>query len=190
MNTNSFLADSVPEIPISSATTLSDGTTTSYFTFTNIMIFLLVLSLLGFHVYAYLVKGTLTFVEFFQLTMSRLFGLFSQTASVTAEGAQEVVDVGLENIKKSVELSGDELKEEREGPTQKQNEDVDINPMTNKRETSDDYEANESTSKVGWCFIGEDRGFRSCAEVGSADKCMSGDIFPSKEICVNPSLRV
>ena len=44
-------------------------------------------------------------------------------------------------------------------------------------------------SKAGWCFIGEDRGFRSCAYVNSGDECMSGDIFPSNEICINPSLR-
>lgn len=47
----------------------------------------------------------------------------------------------------------------------------------------------KSSSKSGWCFIGEDRGFRSCSQLGSNDKCMSGDIFPSQEICVNPSLR-
>lgn len=44
-------------------------------------------------------------------------------------------------------------------------------------------------SKSGWCFIGEDRGFRSCAYVNSGDECMSGSIFPSNEICINPSLR-
>ena len=61
---------------------------------------------------------------------------------------------------------------------------------------SNDYEADESSSniqggvpKAGWCYIGEDRGFRSCAKVGVNDTCMSGDIFPSHEICVNPSLR-
>jgi hypothetical protein len=43
--------------------------------------------------------------------------------------------------------------------------------------------------KAGWCYIGEDRGFRSCAQVGVNDTCMSGEIFPTKEICVNPSLR-
>jgi hypothetical protein len=58
------------------------------------------------------------------------------------------------------------------------------------------YEADESTSKIqsggnksGWCYIGEDRGFRSCVQVGQQDSCMSGDIFPSQDICVNPSLR-
>jgi hypothetical protein len=184
MESNSFVNDAVPEMP--------QINETNYFTFTNILIFLLVLSLLGFNIYAYLAKGTMTFLEFFQYTVYRIFGLFSQTVSVATEGASaslEVADVGLDNIKKSVELPGEEVEGEKEGPSQPEREDSDVNPLTNKRETGEDYEANEATSKVGWCFVGEDRGYRSCAEVGAADKCMSGDIFPSKEICVNPSLR-
>jgi hypothetical protein len=50
-------------------------------------------------------------------------------------------------------------------------------------------QANKSSSKSGWCFIGEDRGYRSCVEVGENDICMSGDIFPKKDICINPTLR-
>jgi hypothetical protein len=46
------------------------------------------------------------------------------------------------------------------------------------------------SGKAGWCFIGEDRGFRTCSEIGQNDKCMSGDIFPSQEICMNPNLRL
>jgi hypothetical protein len=37
--------------------------------------------------------------------------------------------------------------------------------------------------------VGEDRGFRSCIEVGESTKCMSGEIFPTREVCVNPRLR-
>jgi hypothetical protein len=58
------------------------------------------------------------------------------------------------------------------------------------------YQADDSNSKIqtgggkaGWCYIGEDRGFRTCAQVGVNDTCMSGDIFPSQEICINPNLR-
>lgn len=61
---------------------------------------------------------------------------------------------------------------------------------------TNNYQADDSSSliqsgtgKSGWCFIGEDRGFRSCVEVGVNDKCMSGDIFPTKDVCINPSLR-
>jgi len=50
--------------------------------------------------------------------------------------------------------------------------------------------ANSSiTPQSGWCYIGEEQGYRSCASVGVNDTCMSGDIFPTKDICVNPNLR-
>jgi hypothetical protein len=43
--------------------------------------------------------------------------------------------------------------------------------------------------KSGYCYIGENRGFRSCIEVGESTKCMSGEIFPTMDVCVNPRLR-
>ncbi len=45
------------------------------------------------------------------------------------------------------------------------------------------------SGKSGYCYIGEDRGFRSCIYVSENDTCMSGEIFPTQNICVNPSLR-
>jgi hypothetical protein len=46
-----------------------------------------------------------------------------------------------------------------------------------------------SSGKAGYCYIGEDRGFRSCLKVGEQDTCMSGDIFPTHAVCINPRLR-
>lgn len=43
--------------------------------------------------------------------------------------------------------------------------------------------------KSGYCYIGEDRGFRSCVKVEAGDKCMSGQVFSRQDICVNPTLR-
>jgi len=45
------------------------------------------------------------------------------------------------------------------------------------------------TGKSGFCYVGEDRGFRSCVSVSPDDTCMSGDIFPTMDICINPTLR-
>jgi hypothetical protein len=59
-------------------------------------------------------------------------------------------------------------------------------------EPDDSYsqiQASKSSGKKGWCYVGVDRTFRSCVEVGENDQCMSGDIFPTKEVCENPSLR-
>lgn len=49
--------------------------------------------------------------------------------------------------------------------------------------------SSRSQLKSGYCYIGTDRGYRSCVKVGADDMCMSGDIFPSIDICINPSLR-
>ena len=75
-----------------------------------------------------------------------------------------------------------------------------LNTSTSQKQQAngEDYQADDSTSsiqmssttgKAGWCYIGEERGFRTFAEVGVNDTCMSGDIFPSQQICVNPNLR-
>ena len=48
---------------------------------------------------------------------------------------------------------------------------------------------NGVVSNQGWCYVGEDRGYRSCVEVGRGHECMSGDVFPTKDICINPNLR-
>jgi hypothetical protein len=45
------------------------------------------------------------------------------------------------------------------------------------------------SGKAGYCYIGEDRGFRSCVPVQAGDKCMSGQVFTRQDICVNPTLR-
>lgn len=45
------------------------------------------------------------------------------------------------------------------------------------------------SGKAGYCYIGEDRGFRSCAKVEAGDKCMSGEVYARQEMCIDPTLR-
>lgn len=67
----------------------------------------------------------------------------------------------------------------------------------NRSYTGPSPRADDSTSvtqkhqagKAGYCYIGEDRGFRSCVKVEAGDKCMSGQTFSRQDICVNPTLR-
>lgn len=44
-----------------------------------------------------------------------------------------------------------------------------------------------SAKKSSWCLIGEDDGVRGCVAIEEHDKCMSGQIFPSREKCMNPN---
>ena len=65
-----------------------------------------------------------------------------------------------------------------------------LNDASKQPEPMPSESTNYTTGKAGWCFIGEDRGTRSCSQVGVNDMCMSGDIFPSQDVCMNPNLRV
>lgn len=38
----------------------------------------------------------------------------------------------------------------------------------------------------GWCLVGEYQDQRGCVKVDETDKCMSGQIFPSKQACLAP----
>ena len=41
----------------------------------------------------------------------------------------------------------------------------------------------------GYCYIGYENGQRECTNVFDGDICMSGEIFPKLDICINPNLR-
>ena len=47
----------------------------------------------------------------------------------------------------------------------------------------------KENNSIGFCYVGTDRGYRSCIEVNDQDQCMSGDIFPNNNVCINPNLR-
>jgi hypothetical protein len=47
----------------------------------------------------------------------------------------------------------------------------------------------QTTGKSGWCYIGEEQGIRTCSEIGVNDVCMSGNVFPTQAVCINPNLR-
>ena len=44
-------------------------------------------------------------------------------------------------------------------------------------------------NKPSWCYVGDDKNVRVCSKIGVNDQCLSGDIFPSKDVCINPKLR-
>jgi hypothetical protein len=174
------------------------------------LMIILVLAFLGFNVFSYLAQGTQNisniFAPLFQKLFSLIFGTASQTIDVAAEGgkaatntAAKGVDKGLtavqnvtpNNAKSSISASKEHDEEIQEA---KNSLNKALNSQ-NKEKKDDDYEPHQASSsvhetgKAGWCFIGEDRGYRTCSKVGENDKCMSGDIFPTQQLCINPNLR-
>jgi hypothetical protein len=41
--------------------------------------------------------------------------------------------------------------------------------------------------KSNWCLIGEYKDRRGCVEIDDADRCISGQIFPSQQMCLTPN---
>jgi hypothetical protein len=67
--------------------------------------------------------------------------------------------------------------------------------LENSKQTVDQVSPDDSrssiqtTGKSGWCYIGEEQGIRTCSEIGVNDVCMSGNVFPTQAVCINPNLR-
>lgn len=184
---------------------------------TTWLLIFLILSFLGFNIFVYLAKGTQDVTSFFAPLVNKVAGLFvgvtGQVVNVSAEGAKAVVntsakiaDTGLSAVQDVTPQGA--VSKNKGTPLQNNNNTPDIakantlnraiNSSTsqNQQQNGEDFKEDDTTSsiqqgssKAGWCYIGEDRGFRSCSEVGPNDTCMSGNIFPSNEICVNPNLR-
>ena len=63
-----------------------------------------------------------------------------------------------------------------------------INTLNNKINDISPYKEAKVTAD-GFCYIGYDNGQRECVDVYAGDVCMSGEIFPSLDICINPKMR-
>lgn len=187
--------------------------------FLNWILIILILAFLGFNIFNYLAKGTeeikSIFGDFFSKLFGGLIGTTGQTINVSAEGAK----IGLETTSSIIEKSLTSLQNIIPSSTPsipptpsisiskskgQAIEDIKNDVITESTlskslnsnyENKNEYNSNiaesslSASGKHGWCYIGVDRGFRACAEVGVNDICNSGNIYPSREICMNPNLR-
>jgi hypothetical protein len=180
---------------------------------TTWLLIILILAFLGFNIFVYLAKGTQEIIDIFNPLLKTIFGvtidITGKIINVSAGGAKEVIagtadvlESGLTAIQElTPQGAQSSIKAQPINQTDQSKDNIQQSPLNKAINTSQqtqqqpDYEANEASSSIhnsgksGWCYIGVDRGIRTCAEVGVNDTCMSGDIFPSQEICMNPNLR-
>jgi hypothetical protein len=64
-----------------------------------------------------------------------------------------------------------------------------LNELNNKINSITSYKDNQKVKEDGFCYIGYERGQRECTNVFDGDICMSGQVFPTMDICINPRLR-
>jgi hypothetical protein len=81
------------------------------------------------------------------------------------------------------------LKNERKIENRLQDVPNTIKNLINKKEDNIPEPSSSESQQHGYCYIGKENKVRHCAKVSSKSKCMSGDIFPTMDICINPKLR-
>ena len=203
----------LPSLSAATGSTITSSTATTgssileyikSISFTTWLVILLVLALIGFNIFAYLAKGTQSINEIFGPVFNKILVALgmtaSQTVDVAATGTKTVVnttadvtDAGLTNVQNVLPTSN----EQGQGQTDISTANRALNTQKAAATGSTNgYQEDDATSNIqmgsaksGYCYIGEDRGYRSCAYVGEGDKCISGEIFPTNEICINPNLR-
>lgn len=186
---------------------------------TTWIIIILIFAFLGFNIFVYLAKGTQDITSFFTPIITKIAGAFgmvtSQVIDTSATGAKavvnttaDVIDTGLTGVqnalpegkKSSTTAGGTALQSSiPQGDVMQNNtmnKALNNSNVKNNIGQTQDYEADDTSSSIqksqskgGYCYIGEERGYRSCMQVDAGDMCMSGEIFPTSEICINPSLR-
>ena len=191
--------------PISKTTSIEfdsissgSGSDISWSTLLRYGLIFLILAFLGLNIFTYLGKTT----DFITATFRPLLAFFGygiaetakQTIDITAKGTKDIINVAagtatgginvLENTLASASGRASASASASTGARQSTNA-----ALQNAQRNPQPDDRSKPNSKSGFCYIGEDRGFRSCIGVGEGDSCMSGDIFPTMDMCINPNLR-
>ena len=210
--------DSFPELLTNTPSLDSDATSgEGMFSSWWVWIFIiLLLTYLGFNIFNYLAKGAETTNDVLSpfWTYIMTFFNYGPTSITSVQPDDNEVDnddtdgnsnldggkpISAENAKPntaSVSKMSPDSAQNLQGPDNAQNTALNraLNISKQQELSKQEYVANDSydntqQGKAGWCYIGSEQGYRSCSQVGEADTCMSGNIFPTQDVCVNPSLR-
>jgi len=205
------LTKSIPESftsnIVDSAVDEVESTASSFFT--NIILMIILFAVIGGFIYIYLAKGEKSFTEY-------VTSYLNDIRINTAKDEDDEIDYGNTGSTGSYQISArdtttdtttpittkSETKTERQTETKDDSAVECDNPkkeklmkaLNNAAQTveymADDASSSiQSINKSKWCFIGEEKSVRNCVLLNDSQKCMSGDIFPSKDICINPNMR-
>ena len=182
---------SSPSPSLSAASTTTTGVSESGFNWWSALKYsaiILILAVLGLNLFTYLGKATdVTAQQIGPLASSLGSGISStakQTINVGAEGTKSLTDVAAGSL-----TSGISILEKGVGGKDINEKDITLAQQNEPQADEAGSTTQGTRGKSGYCYIGKDRNIRSCIKVNQADTCMSGDIFPTKDLCVNPNLR-
>lgn len=172
-----------------------------------ISILILIMAFLGLNIFTYLAKGTDIISYFLSETVKELPEKTKDVTKNTLSGINLGTDILSGMVKNTTnvvsgQLDINESKNNRRNNRRNERREHRINNKKirvqnlKEKEKKKDYKENTEDNKIqenkkpGYCYIGSDRGYRSCIKINSPDECQSKNIFPTKEVCINPNLRV
>lgn len=171
--------------------------------FIRVIIIILILTFFGINIFAYLGLITGSVADYLKPLLSSLgypvVDTAKQTLKTSIDGTKDIVNsvanvtnATLNTVESTIDGNVKNNIDENKNNLMKalnHAEKVDKQNIPEPDESGSSSQMTK-TGKSGFCYIGSDRNIRSCVEVGRNDTCMSGDIFPTKDICVNPNLRM
>lgn len=165
------------------------------------LVILLILSFLGINLLNIFGDFIQTIMNIFGPLFSQILSVFGYTTgSIINKSADIVSDTakfGIDVAEGSIQSLGDLLKNASErnvDPNSRNQLDRTLNDSKYRlarSEPDNSYSPIQkpiSSNKIGWCLIGEYEGKRGCIDVSEQDQCLSGQIFPDKQMCLNPTL--
>ena len=203
VNTKSFVK---PSLSQKAATVASNTiqTASSIFTFRNILFIILLiilLSFLGLNIFTYLSDGTNFLTNLFGPIISSTGEITGNTSknvvSNASTGTQQIIQTGSDTAKNIVDVASTGTTSSIGFLQDKLKKNTSIVNPENSNKKIDKIDSQPQPEPVttqalqqGYCFIGKINDTRNCAKVNQRQQCMSGDIYPTMDICVNPNLRL
>ncbi len=153
----------------------------------KVVMLILILAVLGINLFQYLANTTDLITNYFSEPVLQFFSNIGLLTLDTTKTVTLAADKG-------IKTTSDTIKNVVTGAI---NETTSLGKSIHHKKKSykpaansslDIIQSSQSKRKSGYCYIGEDRGFRSCIKIDDTP-CLSGMIFPTKEHCIHPHLR-
>jgi hypothetical protein len=154
---------------------------------------LLILSLLGVNLFIIVGNIVQNLVSIFKPLVYQILAIFGYTTGTlinkTADITSDVARAGVDIAEGTVQSVGNLLKNASKGVVPIETKrDLDIVISEPKADTSESPIQKSTTgAKSAWCLVGEHNGRRGCVEINDASRCLSGNVFPNAEMCLNPT---
>jgi Skp family chaperone for outer membrane proteins len=129
-------------------------------------------------------KDTITKTDTVSQLESKYDSLFDSINKKIQEDDKELSEI---KSKLNSEVHSIEKDEKKEKETKAKIDTGGVGTLNAKIETK--YKDNQIVKGNGYCYIGFDNHMRECTDVYEGDVCMSGQIFPTLDVCVHPEFR-